>query len=153
MINFRAKSYRLIVIALGLFLAAITYWPVPYKDIRLVSYSFFLSWFFGAFIIGFLSGAFFRNSLIISSLLVLSGFILAVLLRIIYDGISDPTSHNLAGIELFITGLYVFPAALLGSIPGNFLNKSRILPKRRTFSRNKYPIGILDFFNRVQNGK
>jgi ABC-type transport system involved in multi-copper enzyme maturation permease subunit len=129
MINFQAKSYKLIVIALGLTLAAITYWPVPYQDIRLVSYYFFVSWFFGAFIIGFLSGAFFRNPPIISSVLVLSGFILAVLLRIIYDVISNPSSHNLAGIELFITGLYVFPAALLGSLLGNFFNKSRTSKK------------------------
>jgi len=121
----QTTSKKLIATVLGFSLAAIIYWTIPYNEIRLLSFQVFTTWFLGNFVVGILSGILLKNKPVFSSVLVLFGFILAVMLRIIYDVISDPSSHNLAGIELLLAGLYVFPAALLGTLIGNFINKHR----------------------------
>jgi hypothetical protein len=117
------KKTQLIVIALGLLYAAITYWPVPYLDLKMVSRSFFLIWFSGALVIGCLSVVLFRNEGLRSAVFVAMGFVLAVVLRIIYDSIGDSTSHNLAGIEVVIAVFYAFPGGLVGAIIGRVIQK------------------------------
>ena len=117
------RKNQLIVIFLGLLYAAVTYWPVLYLDLKMVSRTLFLIWFSGALIIGCLSVIFFKNEGLRSALFVTMGFVLAVILRIIYDSIGDATSHNLAGIEVVIAVFYAFPGGLVGAIIGRVIQK------------------------------
>ena len=120
---FKDKKNQLIVIFLGLLYAAITYLPVLYMDVNMISRTFFLIWFSGALVIGCLSVVLFRNEGLRSAVFVAMGFVLAVLLRIIYDSIGDSTSHNLAGIEVVVAVSYAFPGALVGAIIGIVIQK------------------------------
>ena len=120
---FKDKKNQLIVIFLGLLYAAITYLPVLYMDVNMISRTFFLIWFSGALVIGCLSVVLFRNEGLRSAVFVAMGFVLAVLLRIIYDSIGDSSSHNLAGIEVAIAVFYAFPGALVGAIIGIVIRK------------------------------
>lgn len=117
------KKNQLMVIFLGLLYATITYWPVIYLDLNMVSRIIFLIWFSGALVIGCLSVILFRNEGLRSAVFVTMGFVLAVVLRIIYDSIGDVTSHKLAGIEVFIAVIYAFPGALVGAIIGMVIQK------------------------------
>jgi hypothetical protein len=120
---FKDNKNQLIVILLGLLYAAITCWPVLYFDLKMVSSTFFLIWFSGALVIGCLSVVLFRNEGLRSAVFVTIGFVLAVVLRIIYDSIGDFSSHNLAGIEVVLAVLYAFPGALVGAIMGIVIQK------------------------------
>ncbi|MEI6139435.1 MAG: hypothetical protein WCP85_09230 [Mariniphaga sp.] len=117
------KKNQLIVIFLGLLYAAITYWPVFYMDINMVSRTFFIIWFSGALVIGCISVIFCKNEVLRSAAFVTIGFVLAVVLRIVYDSIGDANSHNLAGIEVVIAVFYTFLGGLVGAIIGRVIQK------------------------------
>lgn len=102
-------------------LAGLTYWQIPYADVNFFASSFLLTWGIMALLGGFLGVLFLRKSVFQAVQLVVTGFLIAVILRIIVDGISDPTSHNLFPFELIITFAIATPPALVGSWIANFL--------------------------------
>jgi uncharacterized membrane protein YfcA len=111
-----------IILLIGSTLAAgVLHWTVPYGEVDYTSARYLTTWVIIAVIAGFLGVILLRKSTKHSTILVTTGFLLAVMLRVIYDGIQDPTSHNLFPFELLITMVIVLPPALIGAWVGNML--------------------------------
>lgn len=101
--------------------AGAVYWSVPYGEVNFFGTQFLITWGIIAIVGGFLGVQFLRKSTRHSAVIVSTGFLLAVLMRIIVEGIQDPTSHNLFPFEIFITMILSFPPALIGSWLANYL--------------------------------
>ena len=121
-------DYKLISITtlIGLFIGAITYWVLPSEKIQILTSNIPYVWSFGAFfgsmLIIFLSKA----KVPVVSLLLTSGVVLAVLLRIIYDiTVLDNTSHNLAPFEIILCGAITLPSAFIGAYVAHFIKKMK----------------------------
>ena len=102
------------IILVGLIAGGISYWFNPYNR-PLFGISIFTIMVISTFI-----GSFFLTILLIEkpykiALLATLGVILAVIARIIFDGIMDPTSHNLAPFEIIICGSITIISTLVGA--------------------------------------
>jgi uncharacterized membrane protein YfcA len=71
-------------------------------------------WLLGAGVSGLLAGFLLRPGLRAPVLSVVSGFVLAVLVRVAVETSRDPTSHNLWPFEVVIAGGIGLTGALLG---------------------------------------
>lgn len=111
----------------GFLTGAAGYWFYPLENLSILESSIPLIWSAGVFLSGFLLSNPSRRLHIYPSFPICLGVLLAVILRMIFDLLyEDPTSHTLAGIEIFLCLLIVLPASLAGS----FLRRAFILFKR-----------------------
>jgi hypothetical protein len=73
-------------------------------------------WLGVSFLAGIAGGIICRKNFIYSGLITTTGFIIAIVLRIVYDLVFvDPTSHNLFPIELVIWSIMALIPALAGA--------------------------------------
>ncbi len=119
---FKSKE-GLILLVLVILAAGAVYWPVPYGEIDFFGTRFLTTWGIIAVVAGFLGVQLLKQSTKHSTLLVTTGFVLSALLRIIVDGISDPTSHNLAPFELLIVVVIALPPSFVGAWVASMLLK------------------------------
>ncbi len=124
---FKDKN-SILVVCLGFLAAAVPYWPIPYDEIQMTATPFVLKWAVGSFATGVLATSFLKGDVLSSSINVLFGFLLAVIARIVFDCIQDPTNHNLWPVEVMVTAVVAFPSAWVGALVGSFL-KNRIQSK------------------------
>lgn len=55
------------------------------------------------------------------------GLLIAVFIRVMIEGIADPTSHNLWPFELIMYAVVAFPSALIGTGVGFFAKRIRAM--------------------------
>lgn len=116
---------RLLTTLLGLFIGAFTYWTVPYSEMSMLDLKFWAIIGVGSIICALVSTVFFHQKPLDTGLFITLGVVLSVLFRIIYDTIFwDPSSHNLAGIELLIALLQSLPPALIGAYAATIFHKN-----------------------------
>lgn len=102
------------------------WWPPSYDEIQLIP-----SWWVFALIAVLVAVTFavkdLKNSMLVG-VAAACGAIAAIVVRIAFDVVGDPTSHNLWPFELALAGIFIVPSALLGAAVG--------MVARRVFSRN-----------------
>jgi len=62
---------------------------------------------------------------------IVSGFILATIIKIMIDSISDPSTHNLLPFELIYYAIMAFLAALIGVGAGFVIKRFLIIPLKK----------------------
>lgn len=124
----KSKSKILIVI-IGIILGAIINWTIPYEEINLLNFGNWIKLSLSTLVVCLLSVIMVKEKPFHISLLIVTGIILAVIFRIIYDLILiDSTSHNLAILEIFFVIIQSLLPALIGSFIGKILiDKNKIL--------------------------
>ena len=113
--GFLKDKRPLATIGLAFLGAAITHWYIPHEQVSMMAKSFIITWVVIAFVTGALGVMLMKRAVRESSLLVTTGFVLAVFLRVIFEILKDPTSHNLWPFEILITILIALPASMLGA--------------------------------------
>lgn len=109
-----------IAFAVGFTAVGVPYWQIPYAKLALPT-SIINAWLFAAFgaaaVVRFLAQVpFLRSSLVVG--LAVPG---AVFLRVIVGVLSDPTSHNLWPIEVFLASAVGFAVSVCGTLLGSGL--------------------------------
>lgn len=104
----------IIIILVGLIMGGIFYWFKPYNQLHLNDIIPF--WIIGAFLGSAILMFLLTEKVTRIAMLISFGFMIAVLLRIIYDiTFVDPTHHNLAPFEIIGCGLFVIPSSFAGA--------------------------------------
>jgi hypothetical protein len=117
----KSYQYRILNILMGLVVLAPFHWVIAYEQIDMISLTYFLYSILTAGIVGGLGVFFFKRRIIGSAGWTTLGFVIAIMIKVIWDVIQDPTSHNLFPFEILIISVYSFPASLLGArIAGYF---------------------------------
>ncbi|MFD2200395.1 hypothetical protein [Shivajiella indica] len=95
--------------------AALTHWTIPYGDLGWIENGLALRWILYSILISLivhlrlniLSGK--------AAFLIASGFLTAVVLRIVFESLKNATSHNLWPLEMVLVfGITFIPAFLVG---------------------------------------
>ena len=106
-----------IVIIVSVCLAGMFYWSMPVSEIEKSSP---LAWFAMAFLAGIVAGTITDRDFSFTGLLVITGFALAIIIRIIYDiSFVDKTSHNLFPIEVVMWTIMAAIPAFAGTLIAN----------------------------------
>jgi hypothetical protein len=106
---------NIVIPLVGLIIGGISYWSQPYGELQIIGSNIPLVWSVGAFFGSLLLMSFLNEKPPKIALLISLGVILAVLARIIYDGLFvDSTDHNLAPFEIIICGLITIPSSFVG---------------------------------------
>ena len=107
----------ILVILVGLILGGISYWTQSYGQIEILENNFIqIMWSAGPFIGTLLLMFLLKEKPWRPALLISCGFILAAVVRIVYDIIFiDPAHHNLAPFEIIICGIFVLPCSFAGA--------------------------------------
>ncbi|HCE58610.1 MAG TPA: hypothetical protein DER09_12480 [Prolixibacteraceae bacterium] len=115
------KNKTVVLILLSTLLAGIFRWTVSYEGIE--NGNHWLFWIIGAALAGIFSVIFERN-IFKAAVFITTGFVTAVVFRIIFDIIFiDPTSHNIFPIEIIIWAVLAFIPAILGAVIGYFIKE------------------------------
>lgn len=112
---FSKNWVSLFIIGLAFLLSTVSYLSIPYSEINMLEKGFILRWAISAVFIGFIGMVFKKKQPFNVSKLVTIGFIITVLVRLVYETIIDKTSHNLWPFEMLITMAITFPSALIGA--------------------------------------
>jgi hypothetical protein len=111
------KRWTVAVVFLGFLAGGLPLWPVPYESIDLSSPEFLGLWIGVGTIAGGFPAALSTLSMHRTAGLLGAGYGMAVLARVLFEIIQDPTTHNLWPFEVAI-GVAV---GLLASIAGTLL--------------------------------
>lgn len=111
----------IILLIVATLATGLMFWPVPYSELDYTSTSHLTTWIISALIAGFIGVILLRKSTKHTTLLVTTGFLLAVIIKVNIDYFDDPTNHNLVPFELLITLLIALPPAFIGAWIGNML--------------------------------
>jgi uncharacterized membrane protein YfcA len=108
----------------GLLIGALAYWFQPYNQTTVLGLNMWLIMAIGAFLASALLIRYLYQKPPKIAMRVTLGVLLAILARIIYDTtLWDPTSHNLAPLEIIIAGIATLPCAFAGAYLGGFIKK------------------------------
>jgi len=116
----------LLTILAGFIASAIVYWPIAYEDLAITSTSFLVLWGIGAIVAGGLGVQLFSVSFPGVAVLVMVGYVLATLSRIVVETIADSSTHNLLPFELLLSAIVSFPGAVVGAFVILLMKKIRI---------------------------
>ena len=112
--NKKDSVSTIIVLIVATLAACIVRFGVSYAEIDDDTHS--KMWLGVSFLAGIAGGIIYRKNFLFPGLITTVGFIIAVVLRIVYDLIFvDPTSHNLFPIELVMWSIMAFIPALAGA--------------------------------------
>lgn len=111
----------IILLIVATLAAGLMFWPVPYSELDYTSTSHLTTWIISALIAGFIGVILLRKSTKHSTIVVTTGFLLAVIIKVNIDYFDDPSNHNLVPFELLITLLIALPPAFIGAWVGNML--------------------------------
>jgi uncharacterized membrane protein YfcA len=110
----------------GLTIGALAYWFQPYNQTTVLGLNMWLIMAIGALLASALLIHYLDQKPPKIALRVTLGVLLAILARILYDTILwDPTSHNLAPLEIIFAGIATLPAAFAGAYLGVFIKKRK----------------------------
>lgn len=107
----------LLVFGLAFLVAALTYWTVPYEDLGPLEDGSALRWAFYAAVLSLISH--FRHKQLSGrvAIWIAMGFVVAVILRIVFDIFNDGSTHNLWPFEVVLTlGITFVPAFVAGLV-------------------------------------
>lgn len=117
------KAY-LVSIVLGLICGALSYWFNPYNDLYLLGIHIYYIMGISSFVSVIGLGLKYKNHLFVIPIFYAIGFIIAAILRVIYDTtIIDPTHHNLFPFEIAIILMIIVPTSILGILLIYAINK------------------------------
>lgn len=108
----------------GLFAGAISTWMQPYNQLEIMGVDFRIIMAIAAVVLSFLYKIITRAGTVATGLYVSYGILAALLLRIFFDVIRDPTQHNLWPLEVAIFAVIAFPSALIGAYLAELLKWS-----------------------------
>jgi H+/Cl- antiporter ClcA len=111
------KRWTVATIILGFLAGGLPLWPTPYNSIDLSNPEFLGLWIVAGTIAGGFAAALSNLSMHRSAALLGAGFGMAVLARVLFETIQDPTTHNLWPFEVAI-GVAV---GLLAGVAGTLL--------------------------------
>ena len=111
------KRWTVATVFLGFLAGGLPLWPVPYYSIDLSNTGFLGQWIGAGIIAGGFPAALSSLSMHRSAVLLGAGFGMAVLARVLFEIVQDPTTHNLWPFEVAI-GVAV---GLLAGIGGSLL--------------------------------
>ena len=116
-------KWAMLNVGLGLVAASISFWPIAYAEIDMTELSFVLTWALTALFVGCAGVAFLKKSSMHAAMLTTAGFIASALIRIIFELVLDPTTHNLFPFEIMLTVLSAFPSSFAGAYATSLLFK------------------------------
>lgn len=120
---------KVAVLIVAVIAACAIRFTVPSADLESSGHS--KMWLGVSFLTGIAGGIIYRKNLFIAGFIATAGFIVAVLLRIVYDlTFIDPTSHNLFPVELVMWSIMAFIPAVAGAFLGNMI--LRLIGKSRS---------------------
>jgi len=111
------KRWSVATVFLGFLAGGLPLWPVPYYSIDLSNPGFLGQWIIAGIIAGGFPAALSSLSMHRSAVLLGAGFGMAVLARVLFEIIQDPTTHNLWPFEVAIS----VAVGLLAGIGGSLL--------------------------------
>jgi hypothetical protein len=111
------KRWTVATVFLGFLAGGLPLWPVPYYSIDLSNPGFLGQWIGAGIIAGGFPAALSSLSMHRSAVLLGAGFGMAVLARVLFEIIQDPTTHNLWPFEVAIS----VAVGLLAGIGGSLL--------------------------------
>ena len=111
------KRWTVATVFLGFLAGGLPLWPVPYYSIDLSNPGFLGQWIVAGIIAGGFPAALSSLSMHRSAVLLGAGFGMAVLARVLFEIIQDPTTHNLWPFEVAIS----VAVGLLAGIGGSLL--------------------------------
>jgi hypothetical protein len=111
------KRWMVATVFLGFIAGGLPFWPVPYYSIDLSKPEFLGQWIVAGIIAGGIPAALSNLSMHRSAALLGAGFGMAVLARVLFETIQDPTTHNLWPFEVAIS----VAVGLLAGIAGTLL--------------------------------
>ena len=118
--------FAILVVLLGIGIGAISYWRIPYEELNVLELNLWLIVGGGSLIGALCSTLLFKLKPLKIGLLLTLGVVLSVIFRIIYDlTVKDPSSHNLAPLEIIFSVLQSLPFAFAGSYIAGTLQKQR----------------------------
>lgn len=122
----KQKNSTTILLGIGFIAAGTAYWTITLSEINMISSTFLLRWSLAALLTGLLGGLIIRNPPLKVALLSTLGAELAIIIRVVYDGLFvDSTSHNLWPFEVVLAFIIAFPVMLLGAGIAHLLHKFR----------------------------
>jgi hypothetical protein len=124
------QPVSLFVIALATLAAGALVWPVPAEELALASREFVLPWLGVAAVTGLVTIPLLGGRRRDTTNLVMIGFILAIVIRIVREGLAGTASHTLWPIEVVIAGGVGAIGGFVGATFGGLVDWSR---KRRTW--------------------
>ena len=111
------KRWTVATVFLGFLAGGLPLWPVPYYSIDLSNPGFLGQWIVAGIIAGGFPAALSDLSMHRTASLLGAGFGIAVLARVLFEIIQDPTTHNLWPFEVAIS----VAVGLLAGIGGSLL--------------------------------
>ena len=115
---------------LGILAGGLATWFQPYNQILLWGMDYRLVMATVSLILAFLYRLFSGAGTLTTGLWLGSGVIVALLARIVFDIIQDPTDHDLWQMEIALFALVAFPSAFIGAYLAELLNWSKAREKR-----------------------
>lgn len=106
---------QFILVSIALVASSALSWSIPYGEMDMIGRPFLLKWSVAGLVIGGVGTFVAKRRPMQTSVLVAVGFILSVIIRIVFDTIADPSSHNLLPFEIVIATIAVLPPAALGA--------------------------------------
>jgi len=107
----------LLICGLAFLIAALTYWTVPYKDLGLMENGSALRWAFYAAVLSLISHFGHKHLSGRVAIWITMGFVVAVILRIVFDILNESSIHHLWFFELVLTvGVTFIPAFVMGLV-------------------------------------
>jgi hypothetical protein len=123
-----ARIAQAIALLFAFLAIGIPYWQVPYANLSLPN-SLPGPGLIAVFVLAALLRLVSSSRLLMAILVAGAAVPAAVMARVVYDGLADPTSHNLWPLEIIIAGVIGFAVslagALLGSLPGLIARRIR----------------------------
>jgi hypothetical protein len=104
-----------LIILVGIMVGGLSYWFNPYDELSLLGISIYKLMGAGAFL-GSLSLTLILNKRPWEiAILITTGIMISIMCRIIFDGINDPSTHNLFPFEIIAALFISVPSAFIGS--------------------------------------
>lgn len=119
------KNGKAIALVLGLIAGGLSYWFNPDNVLYIVGIQIHVVMAVGSLAAAWYAAWKYQLGIAKNSLLVTAGVTIAVIGRIVVDGILDSSSHNLFPLELIAAWVVTFPSALIGALLNRFLPSSK----------------------------
>ncbi len=107
-----------IIVGFGFLAAGLILWPIPYNKVSMLSSPYLWEWAIAGAAAGLMGRLTMRQPIVLIASMIAVGFCCATLVRVIFETIIDPTSHNLWPFEIGIAVFIGFPSGLLGALLG-----------------------------------
>jgi 4-hydroxybenzoate polyprenyltransferase len=115
------KNGKAIALVLGVIAGGLSYWFNPYNVLEIFGAPIHGVMAVGSLVAAGYAAWKYQLGIVQISLMVSLGVAIAVMCRVIVDGLADSTSHNLFPFELALAFVVSFPSALIGASASQFI--------------------------------